>query len=402
MQIENYSYVALNKEGKKVRGKVSAANEADLEKKISIIGLDLISSSISKNKGSSFFHQVKIEDLVVLCVHLEQLDRAGVPILDSIADLRDSAESEYAKDVMTNIYEEVRSGSVLSAAFAKYPKIFDSVFVALVAAGEKTGNLYEIFSHLAKHLRWISNIQRKIKKATYYPIFLLFLMVGILSLMMLFVIPKLSSFLTAQNFELPFYTKALISTSNFFVNYWYVALLIPVLIVSLLKILPKFYPQMQYNIDKFKLNIPYIGNTIRKIELARFCRFFGIMYRSGIDILDCLSVANEAVKNKVISKDILAAKKEVSNGMSLTLSLKNSAQFPSLVLRMFKVGEDSGNLDATLENVNFFYDREVEDSVNNMIGIIQPALTIVMGALMLWISMAVFGPLYNSFSHMNF
>jgi len=159
---------------------------------------------------------------------------------------------------------------------------------------------------------------------------------------------------------------------------------------------------LAYNVDNFKLKIPYIRSTIRKIDLARFCHFFGIMYKSGLGILECLDTANNIVSNKVLRESIGIVKKSVSEGNSLTESLRISNQFPNLVIRMFKVGEESGNLDVTLENINFFYDREVEDAVSNMVGVIQPALTIVMGGIMMWVSMAIFGPLYNSFSKMNF
>jgi type IV pilus assembly protein PilC len=126
------------------------------------------------------------------------------------------------------------------------------------------------------------------------------------------------------------------------------------------------------------------------------------MYKSGLGILECLDTANSILTNRVMRESVSVVRKSVSEGNSITESLRISNQFPNLVIRMFKVGEDSGNLDVTLENINFFFDREVDDSVSNMVGIIQPALTIVMGGIMMWISMAIFGPLYNSFSKMNF
>ena len=398
----SYQYIALNSSGKKVRGKVIAANEGDLENRLHTMHLDILDCKMVQTNKTGWFEKINLQDLIVFCIHLEQLERAGVPILEAIADLRDTAETSQMKNIMADIHESVQSGELLSSALAKHPKIFDMVFVSLVQAGEKTGNLHEVFHHLTHHLKWVSHIQKRIQKATYYPLFLLCLMTGILSLMMMFVIPKLSGFLLSQNFELPWYTKALIAFSHFFTSYWYLVLILPVLIVMGVGFLRRNIPAVAVAVDQLKLNIPYIGITIRKIELARFCHFFGIMYRSGIGILECLTSASQVVGNHIIRASVLAVRNSVAEGNSLTLSLKNSTQFPSLVVRMFKVGEESGSLDTTLENINFFYDREVEDSVNNMVGIIQPALTIVMGGLMLWISMAVFGPLYNSFSSMKF
>ncbi len=398
-----YNYISLNEKGRKIRGTMSAANDVDLEERLKGIGLDMIEAREVKTKRAAFVSNViKPEDLIIICIHLEQLEKAGVPILDAISDLRDTADALSVKNLMAEVYESVKGGKLLSAALAEHPKNFSPVFTGLVAAGEKTGNLHEVFFHLAKHLKWVNGIRRKIKKAIYYPVFLLILMLGITSLMMAYVIPKLSKFLTAQNFELPAYTEALIVTSDFFVNYWYVVLFGPVVLVILIKVLIRVSEDVAYNVDAFKLALPWFGSTIRKIEMARFCHFFALTYRSGLGILQCLDIAQNVLDNRVIKEGVATVRKSVTEGTSLTDSLRVSNQLPNLVIRMFKVGEESGNLDTTLENVNFFYDREVEDSVNNMIGIIQPALTIIMGGMMLWISIAVFGPLYNSFSQMSF
>ena len=397
-----YNYVALNEKGRTIKGGMTAANELDLEERLKVIGLDVIDAKITKTGKKVTFGKVNSQDLIIFCIHMEQLERAGVPLLDSIADLRDTSDNLYFKNIIAEIYESVSGGDMLSAALAKHPKIFDNIFVSLVQAGEKSGNLNEVFQHLVHHYKWTSSIQRKIKKAIYYPLFLLFLMSGIIALMMLFVIPKLSNFLKAQNFDLPGYTQALISTSEFFVESWYILFIAPFLIFIVFKILMKLSDNFAYNIDNIKLHIPYISGTIRKVDLARFCHFFGIMYKSGLGILECIESANNIVSNKVLRESISIVRKSVSEGNSLTESLRVSNQFPNLVIRMFKVGEESGNLDVTLENVNFFYDREVEDAVSGMVGVIQPALTLIMGGVMMWVSMAIFGPLYNSFSKMNF
>ncbi len=398
----NFSYVALDQDGRKVRGTITAANDIDLEERLSTMSLDLITCREVKESSLSFLDNVGDKDLIVFCVHLEQLDRAGVPILDSIEDLRDTTKSEKMRNIIADIYERVKSGDVLSAALARHPKVFNTIFVSLVQAGEKTGNLYEVFHHLTNHLKWVSKVKKRIRKATYYPSFLLALMIGILSLMMLFVVPQLSSFLTSQDFDLPVYTTALIATSDFFGRYWYMIIPFPVFVVVMIKLMKKFVPGFSYYWDAFKLKLPLIGSIVHKTQLARFCHFFSIMYRSGIGILECMDIAASVVDNLVIKQHISNARKSVAEGNSLTLSLSASGQFPSLVVRMFKVGEESGKLDITLENVNFFYDEEVSDGVDALVGAIQPALTILMGGLMLWMSLAVFGPLYDSFSQMSF
>lgn len=398
-----FKYQALNEKGRTIAGNISAVNELELESKLKTLGLDLISAKEIKENNSFFIKgKIGLQDLVVFCVQLEQLDRAGVPLLDAVGDLRDTTDSIHMKNILAEIYDSINKGSMLSAALAQHPKYFDEVFVGLVNAGEKTGNLADVFSHLAEHLKWVDNIQSKIKKASYYPVFLLFLMCIVVSVMMLFVIPQLSRFLLSQGFELPVYTIALINTSNFFEKNWIYIFSLPVLCFFLLKFLCKVSEEFDYQVDSIFLKIPKIGDTIRKIEVARFCRFLAITYKSGIGILDCLEIANNVVKNSVIKESIVAARKAVSEGNSLTQAMTFANQFPSMVIRMIKVGEESGRIDETLKNVNYFFDKEVENSVNTMIGMIQPTLTIVLGAIMMWVSIAVFGPLYSSFSKMKF
>lgn len=398
-----FTYVAVNEQGGKVRGKITADNEMALDDKLKPLGLEVLEAKLEKKSGGfSLFKKVTTQDLIVFCIHLEQLEGAGVSILDSIADLRDTSENPAFRDLMMQVHEDIKGGLLLSAALAKHPKVFGEVFTSLIKAGEQTGNLEEIFHHLAEHLKWVSELQRKIKKAMYYPVFLLILMSGVIALMMIYVVPKLSEFLLSQNFKLPGYTTALIATSNFVGNYWYAILAFPFVLGVMIKILNAVSKPFAFYFDGFKLLIPFVGRTIRKIELARFCRFFGIMYRSGIGVLECLETANDVVTNRMMKKSTGALKESVEEGNSLTAAMMGSDQFPNLVVRMFKIGEESGQLDKTIENVNFFYDREVRDEVDNMIGVIQPALTLVMGGLMMWVSVAVFGPLYDSLSKMNF
>lgn len=397
-----YHYTALNNTGRAVHGDINAINERDLEQRLKELELDLVDAKLKTGKEMTFRRGVTLKDLVFLCVHLEQLERAGVPLLDSLADLRDSTDSMAVKNLIADIFDSVRNGNLLSAAMAQHPKIFSEVFIGLVKAGEQTGQLAEIFAHLSSHLRWIHEIRGKVRHATYYPAFLTVLMSGIVALMMTFVIPKLSAFLKAEDFELPWYTNALIYTSDSFVAYWYIIVSAPIVIFIGLKMLLRYSDEAAFFMDKIILSLPIIGTVVRKIELARFCHFFSVTFQSGLGMLDCMQVAHNVVHNRVIRESIVAAKRAVAEGATLAGSLQMTGQFPSLVIRMFKVGEDSGNMEATLKNITFFYDREVNEDIGNMVGIIQPVLTIILGGIMLWISLAVFGPLYASFGKLQF
>jgi type IV pilus assembly protein PilC len=397
-----YNYTAINDLGRKVRGVVVADNELDLESRLKQLGMDLINSREVVAKRSSRFGRIKLKDMIILCMHLEQLDRAGVPLHDALADVRDSSDSPKLRDVLTGVYESVKNGTMLSKSLGAYPKIFNDVFTGLVAAGEKTGNLSESFTHLADHLKWSAEIRRKVKKATRYPIALVIVITLVITVLMMFVVPKMVDFIIAQGFTLPLHTRALIAVSYAFEHYWYYILGTPIALVMLLFISYRASESFAYRVDAIMLKLPVFGQVIRKIDMARFTHFFSVMFNSGIDILDSLEAAKGVVSNRVLQESIDLVKTNVMEGNSLTASLRMSNQFPNLVIRMFKVGEDSGNMSDALENINFFYNREVNDAVDAMVGMIQPALTVIMGVMIFWIIAAVFGPLYESFSKMKF
>ncbi len=398
----NFSYTALNDKGRKIRGEIMAEHELDLEMRLKEVGLDLVRWREVKERKASVLSRVKIKDMIIFCLQMEQLDRAGVPIHDALADTRDATESAKFKDILTSVSEAVKTGTILSEAMAQHPTVFNDVFVGLVAAGEKTGNLSESFHNLANHLKWNNDLKRKVKKAMSYPIILLVVLTAVITLMMLYVVPKLVDFIIAQGFEIPLHTQLLIDFSEFFAEYWYVFIVGPPLSIFLFITSYRLSDGFAYTIDKLTLRIPVIGSTVRKISLARFAHFFGVMFRSGIDILDALRAGANVAGNRAIKESIEMVERSVTEGNKLTDSLRMSSQFPNLVIRMFKVGEDSGNLNEALENINFFYDREVNDAVDSIVGLIQPALMIVMGSLIFWIIAAVFGPLYDSFSKMDF
>ncbi len=399
--MSSYRYSAMNDLGRTITGVVTAENDVDLEERLKQIGLELLHFKELQEKKGSASGKVKMQDMIVTCLHLEQLGRAGVSLLDAVADVRDTTDSNNLRNIMTGVYEYIKNGEVLSKALGHYPKVFNEVFIGLISAGEKTGNFSEAFLHIADHLKWTSDLRRKIKKAVRYPIALLLVMSGVISVLMIFVVPKLVDFMLAQGFDLPLHTRALIAFSHAFADYWYLIFGIPLVIGSVLITMYKISEPFAYTVDGLILKLPILGNVSRKINLARFTHFFAVMFNSGIGILEALNSAKNVVANRVLQESVDTMTRSVSEGMSLTAAMRMSNQFPNLVVRMFKIGEESGNMTESLENINFFYDREINDAVDNVVGLIQPALTIVMGLLIFWVIAAVFGPLYQSFSKMN-
>lgn len=377
-----------------------AQNPAELAGFLKQSKLELVSYKEEKVSPISFLNKVSQRDLIGLFIHLEQLERAGVSIIDSIADLRENGENQAIRSLMHEIHESIKNGNLLSESMAKRPDIFSGTYIGLLAMGEKTGNLSDAIASIIEDVKWNIDIKRKTKKAIIGPSFGIFLMIAVLMIMTTIVVPKVTAFLMAQDIELPATTKALIGFSNFMQNYWYAIIFFFPAIWLILKILC-YHHEFAVKFDAFKLKIPILGPIIQKIDSAKFCQFFAMTFKSGLGVLECLESASGAVKNRSIKRSIIIVKQQVSDGQSLAKSIADTHNFPTLVSRMFKIGEESGNMDDALKNIKFFYDREINDSIDRLVSMIQPTITLIMGGMIAWITISVFGPIYGTFSNLQ-
>ena len=392
-----YRYKVINENGRYVRGKMAAENPSDLTTLLRSTGMELVSYKEEKQSSGSFLDKVTSKDLIGIFVHLEQLERAGVSIMESVTDLKETADSNKIKNLMHEIHESIKNGNLFSESLAKRPDIFNSVHIGLITMGEKTGNLTSAFASIIEDLKWSMDIRRKTKKAVTGPVFGILMMFIVIGIMTSVVVPKVTGFIVSQGMALPLMTVSLIKFSDFVKNYWYLIIFSVPTLWLFIKILSRS-PELAVKIDDLKLKMPIFGPIISKIDSAKFCQFFTMTFKSGLGVIECLEASGGVIKNKAIKRSILVVKQQVSDGQSLAKSLALTGYFPNLVVRMFKIGEESGNMESALQNIKFFYDREINDSIDRLVGMIQPTLTIVMGGMIAWITIAVFGPIYGSFS----
>jgi len=396
----NFRYKAINNEGKYISGKISAENPSELMSLLKSSSLELVSYREEKGNALSFLSSISNSELVTIFIHLEQLDKAGVSIIDSIQDLKETTDSNRVRNLMQEIYESIKNGSLFSESLSKRPDVFKPTYIGLIAMGEKTGNLSGSFANIVEDIKWNIEIRRKTRKAIIGPMFGVILMFVVLGVMTAVVVPKVTGFLSAQNIELPLLTVALIGFSDFVQNYWLTVLGTPMIFWIIIKVLERF-PLIHVKIDYIKLKTPVFGPIITKIESAKFCQFFAMTFKSGLGVLECLDSSSIALKNKAIRSGIAFVRQQVSDGQSLSGSISSTKFFPNLVVRMFKVGEESGNMDNALKNIKYFYDKEINDSIDRLVGLIQPTITVVMGGMIAWIAIAVFGPIYSTFSNLQ-
>ena len=390
-----YAYKAMNTQGRMTMGRLEAINLIDLEMRLKRMDLDFINGDTVKQGGLMNSGKISRPELINFCFHLEQLARAGVSMIESLIDLRDTIENPRFREVIAGMVESIEGGKTLSQAMAEHPQTFDEVMVSLIQAGEETGALPQVLNNLLESLKWQDELAAHTKKLIMYPAFLGTVVVAITLFMMIYLVPKMAGFIRNMGQEMPTQTKILIATSDFFVGYWYVVLGVPILLVALLVFLLKTSPAARYRFDDVKLRLPYLGEILRKIILSRFASVFAMMYSSGITILDSIKATEAVVGNLVIREGLEKVGALIAQGENVTLAFQNAGMFPPLVLRMLRVGESTGALDTALTNVSYFYNRDVRESIEKVQAMIEPVMTVTIGLLLGWIMMAVLGPIYD-------
>jgi len=397
-----YSYKAIDPRGKNVLGRAEAANLFDLEQRLSRMDLDLVVGAPSRHKVRLLGGGVRRPDLINFCFHLEQLASAGVPVLEGLNDLRESVENARVREVVSGLIESIEGGRSLSQALGEHPEVFGKVFVSLVRSGEQTGKLPEVLTSLTEMLKWEDEIASQTRKLMIYPLIVGTIVLAVTFFLMLYIVPQMVGFIRNMGQSIPWYTQALIFVSDTLRNYWYAVLAAPALAFYGLKLAIRTNPALEYAVDSYKLRMTLIGPILRKMLLSRFASSFAMMYASGITVLEALRSCEEIVGNKVLEQALRAAGQQIAEGKNLSGAFQELALFPPLVIRMLRIGENTGALDRALANVTYFYNRDVRDSVARLQAAIQPVLTLVLGLLLLWVMMAVLGPVYDSFTKMKF
>ncbi|TSA49164.1 MAG: type II secretion system F family protein [Nitrosomonadales bacterium] len=399
----NFNYKAADQSGRQVKGQLNAFSETDLEVRLSRMGLDLITCRVAGKGGGLFAERgIPLKDLLMFCLQMEQMERGSVPLLESLADLRDSMINPQLREVAGALIAEIEGGDLLSQAMARHPKAFNPVFVSLIRAGEQTGKLAEVFANLAAMLTWQDELLAQTKRLLAYPLFVLVVVLASAGFLMAYLVPQMVGFLTNMGQELPWETKAMVALSNTISHYWWLILPLPFLLAAVVAILIKTSPVAQYRFDYIKLHLPVSGAIMQKIIMARFARYFALMYQTGIPILDAIKTSQEIVANRVVAESLERAWQQINAGAVMSESFRSLGLFPPMLVRMMRVGERTGELDEALLNISYFYDRDVKDAVGRMLQILEPAMTVVLGGLLALIMFAVLGPVYETLTKFRF
>jgi type IV pilus assembly protein PilC len=391
-----FDYRAIDQTGRSVKGVLSAVNDVDLELRLKRMGLDLITlSELSRQYAPQGRERVTRRDLVTFCIHMRYITRAGIPLLEGLRDLRDTMEKRGFRDVLTALLEDLEGGKVLSQALAAHPAVFGAVFVHSVRAGEQTGLLDAVFERLAESLKWQEEVASKARRLMVYPALVLVVVGAAILFLLVYLVPQVLALVETMGVQLPLPTLVLMAVSSALRSYWMIALLLALALGAGLPLWVKKSESGRDWWDRTQLRLPVVGPIVQKIVLSRFTNTLAMMYRSGVTVLDALRAGEKVAGNREIASGIHRAAQMIADGRGLSESFQSMALFPPLVIRMLRVGETTGALDEALDNVTFFYNREVLDSIENGLRVLEPLLTVILGLLLGGILVSVLLPIYD-------
>lgn len=397
-----FNYVAVDnsnvqREGTVEAVTIDAAITAIQRRGYTVVSIDPANQTAGFNLSNikfEFFNSVSNKDIVILSRQIATLFQAHVSPLRIFRLLSAEVDNPQLKDAMNKITEDLQGGNSISRALSQHPDIFSSFYVNLVRAGEESGSLEKSFEYLADYLDRTYELVSRARNALIYPAFVVVIFISVMSLMLTMVIPKIAEILTGSGQELPIYTRIVIGTSDFLVN----NILIIILLLSfggffLWRFLQTDVGKRSF--DEFVISIPYIGDLQRKLLLTRICDNLGTMLERGISMVQALEVTADVVDNMVYKEIIEQSLYEVKSGRSLGDAISEYPEIPGVLTQMVKVGEETGSLAEILGTLANFYRREVYNAVDTLIGLIEPAMIVLLGLGVGVLLASVLMPIYG-------
>lgn len=347
-----------------------------------------------------FKPKVQLDELIIFCRQMTSLMKAGVPMIQALRGLSNSSRNPVLQQALTDVIVQLEGGLTLASSMQSRDDVFDNLFMSMIHVGENTGQLDTAFQQLAEYLEMERETRKRISQATRYPTMVLSAITIAMVIINVFVIPAFAKFFAKFDAELPWQTRVLMATSDFFVNNGW--LLVTILLLVMIGGWRYFRTDRgNYQWDRFKLKAPIIGGVFERISLGRFARTFAMTYRTGVPILQALAVVARATNNAYISEVVNGMRAQIERGETLTRTAAQSGMFTPLVIQMLSVGEETGALDSLMEQVADFYDQEVDYDLKKLSEAIEPILIVIMGALVLIVALGVFLPMWDLASAMR-
>jgi type IV pilus assembly protein PilC len=391
-----YIWEGKTRQGNVQKGELAANNKEEviaLLRKQNILPIN-VAAKPKELKLQIFAQKVTDKDVVILTRQLATMIDAGLPLVQCLDILGSQTENKALAKVVSQVRSDVESGATFAEALKKHPKVFDNLYVNMVAAGEAGGILDTILQRLAAYMEKFAKIKRQVKSAMIYPAVILFVAVAVVGLLMIVVVPMLAGMFADMGQALPLPTRIVIAISNFLKSFWWVVIIIVVGMFVGLKQFRKTQKGLTLT-DGIALKIPVFGSLIQRVSVAKFTRTLGTLMTSGVPILEGLLIVSRTAGNKIVEDSILATRQSVSEGKTLAEPLGKAKVFPAMVTQMIAVGEATGALDNMLNKIADFYDDEVDSAVAALTSLLEPMLMIFLGVTVGFVIIAMYLPIFQ-------
>lgn len=401
-----FQYVAYTEDKRLVKGKLSANNEEAAINLLNYGGYQTISLKevvpfFNLEKIASLFVRVKPKEIVIFARQLALLLESGTDIVTSLELLQSQVTNRTLRSVLGEVVSDIRGGSSLSASLLKHPRAFPELFSRTMAAGEEAGNLEVVLRQMADYIERNVTTEKRIKNALTYPIIVAIVAFIVVAILVTFVLPAFTDLYRTLGTDLPAITQMLISTSDWLIDYG-VFLLLGVVALGIIGVIYTRTPAGKYQFDKLMLTMPVIGRINLLSELARCCRTISLLFKVGLPLPAVMSQAIRGTKNKLISEALTEVREELIKGEGLSKPMNKRNIFLPLMVQMTSVGEETGNLDTTLATVAQTYEIEADDRTSSAVGLIQPAITIIIGLVVAFLAIALVSAMYSMYGTVEF
>jgi general secretion pathway protein F len=397
-----FEYKGVNQTGKTVRSTIDADNAKSARMKLKKDGIfvtEIVDKTRSQKKaiksGQAKNKTVNVKDLSMMTRQLATLLKANVPLVESLGAVSEQVENEILSEALSDIKAAVNEGATLHKSMAKYPKIFNKIFVSMCEAGEMSGTLDVILIRLAEFTESQHELTSKVKSAMTYPVLIMIITLVLLMGLFIFVVPKIITiFESAPELILPWYTVMVFNFSGFLVDYWWFVI-ISFVLVGVVFNYWKNSTAGSVQWDQIRLKIPVVGKLSRTIAVSRFTRTLSTLLTGGVPMLGAMQIVRNVVSNEIIARAIDVARDNISEGESIAAPLKKSGQFPPLVIHMINIGEKTGELENMLTQVSDSYDFQVRNEVQNLSSLLEPIMIVVMGCVIFVIVFSIMVPMFD-------
>jgi len=395
-QMETFLWEGKDKRGKKIKGERVGRNEMIVKAELRQQGI--IPGRVRKKPKPLFGStgkRIKPGDIAVFTRQLATMLYSGIPLVQAFGIIAQAAENPRLKKLITDIRNEVESGSTLAESIAKHPQYFDSLYVNLVTAGESAGVLDQVLDSIASYKERIESIKGKIKKAMFYPAAVVTVAIGVTALLLIVVIPQFEAIFQSFGGDLPAFTRMVVDASEFMQSKGWIVLLAAIAAIVGLIQARKRSQKFGHLIDRLSLKIPIIGPVLEKSALSRFASTLSTTFAAGVPLVDALKTVAGATGNIVYEDATLKIREDVSTGHQLQLAMQQTGLFPPMMIQMTAIGEEAGSLDAMLDKVAAFYEEEVNNTVDALSSLLEPIIIVFIGVVVGGMVVAMYLPIFK-------